>query len=190
MPKATLSTRTVEDARRLGWVLRYRLGTNFHWQQKSTPILLSMGRGLSERRVIRRRPPDRRPLLTAKAPVQELTIRLRPFGLADSSFWDGCLISLDDGPAGLFEADDIDAVLYQGEQGNDWDGTCAAVVRLKNGRYAAYQTTWGPTGSGFAGDAYGGDADIYFDSDLRRLILSALTDAGRRMCGIPEAGIP
>jgi len=102
--------------------------------------------------------------------------------------WSGRLISVDDTEASAFVEDDVETILYAGDTGTDWDGTQAAVLMLKDGRLVAYETFWGPTGDGFSEDAYGGDADVYFGRDLNRLILTALTDAGRRLCGIPEKG--
>lgn len=38
----------------------------------------------------------------------------------------------------------------------------AGIVELVDGRYVAWESSWGPTGSGFHPDAYGGTADILF----------------------------
>jgi len=121
-----------------------------------------------------------------------LSIRVTPFrewGKDKGAFttsWERNLRSLDDTPASEFRADDIAEVLYQGDTGDDWDGKAAAVFRLKDGRLVAYETFWGPTGDGFNEDAYGGDAELVFASDLRLLVNAALTDEGRRLIGVPK----
>jgi hypothetical protein len=105
------------------------------------------------------------------------------------SRWHGELISVDGTAATPFTEEEVERILYAGATPDDWDGQQAAVLLLKDGRYVAYETDWGPTGDGFNEDAYGGDADVYFGKDLNRLVLTALTDSGRRLCGIPEAGL-
>lgn len=40
------------------------------------------------------------------------------------------------------------------------DGKCAAIVLLKDGRFASWESQWGPTGHGFDEDAYGGEAMV------------------------------
>lgn len=118
-----------------------------------------------------------------------LTVRVTPFGWRDGAFstsWDRSFRSLDDTSIGEFREQDIAEVLYQGETGDDWDGKVAAVFRLKDGRLVAYETFWGPTGDGFNEDAYGGNAELVFASDLRLLVNGALTDEGRRLAGVPE----
>jgi hypothetical protein len=104
--------------------------------------------------------------------------------------WSGEYIGLDGCTAGHVKESDVDELLYYGEYGSDdYDGKAAGVARLKDGRYLAWETWWGPTGSGFSEDAYGGDAPIYFGLDLKTLVLEALTDEGRRLAGIPVEGL-
>lgn len=113
--------------------------------------------------------------------------------------WDGTefttdhgeLHSIDGTSTDGFVAADIESVLYQGTTGDEWDGDCAAVVRLKDGRLAAWETWWGPTGHGFGEDAYGGDSEVWFakPENLSKLVLQALTDKGRRLVGIPAEGL-
>lgn len=103
------------------------------------------------------------------------------------------LRSLDGASADPFRAEDVAEIMYHGNTGaDDWDGNEAAVIRLRDGRLAAWETWWGPTGGGFSEDAYGGDADVWFSQPehLRELIAQALTDHGREMCGIPREGLP
>ena len=102
---------------------------------------------------------------------------------------EGDFVSVDGAHVGPVEIENVAEVLYYGTTGRDWDGTEAAVMRLQDGRFVAYETWWGPTGSGFSYDAYGGDSNLCFANDLNALILSALTDAGRRLCGIPAEGL-
>lgn len=101
----------------------------------------------------------------------------------------GEFVSLDGAPTGPVEQADVEEILFSGITGDDWDGKEAAVMRLKDGRFVAYETFWGPTGDGFHEDAYGGDAKLYFSTNLDDLVLTALTDEGRRLCGIPEEGL-
>lgn len=125
--------------------------------------------------------------------TDKLTIYVTPFfkGEWSSANWHGEFKSINGAPAGAFSESEIAEVLYQADTGDDWDGKCAAVLRLKDGRLVAYETWWGPTGDGFCEDAYGGDADVYFASPehLNELILIALTDEGRRLLGIPAEGL-
>ena len=113
---------------------------------------------------------------------------INPFGHNGelSPCWHGDIRSVDGTPNDRFSKSDVEVVLYEGEQGDQWDGIGAAVFRLTDGRLVAYETFWGPTGDGFHEDAYGGDAVLWVGRDLRLLINTALTDEGRRLAGIPE----
>lgn len=103
----------------------------------------------------------------------------------------GGLMSFDGTATDTFTAADVVEVLYHGESGGHWDGNEAAVIRLADGRIAAWQTWWDATGSGFSLDAYGGDTEVWFakPESLNRLILQVLDDEGRRLCGIPAEGL-
>lgn len=117
-------------------------------------------------------------------------IKLLPWGeTPDGNRWHGRLVSIAGTPVGPITKTDVVQVLYHYADPDDWDGHEVCVLELKDGRYAAYETSWGPTGDGFSEDAYGGDADIVFGRDLNAVILEALTDFGRRRLGIPEAGL-
>lgn len=103
------------------------------------------------------------------------------------SSWHGRLLSVDGTSAADFADDDVAEVLCAGETNpRDWDGDCAAVFRLADGRFVAYETNWGPTGSGFCEDAYGGNADLFFGATAEAVIYKGLSAEGRRLCGLPE----
>ncbi len=95
----------------------------------------------------------------AGAPIEVGEVGEAPWSRCD---WSGQLVSLDGCPAHDFTIDDVAAVLGYGDTGGYWDGEAAGIARLKDGRYIVWESTWGPTGSGFSCDAYGGDADIAF----------------------------
>ena len=83
--------------------------------------------------------------------------------------WHGHWVSIDGCDATGFEpgADNELLVVAYGDSGSGWDGNAAGIVLLKDGRYCAWESKWGPTGSGFYDDAYGGDADVGFATSLR-----------------------
>lgn len=108
--------------------------------------------------------------------------RLYPMGWIAEEPW----VSLDGAEAGFVDADDLAEILWQGSSGDTWDGWEAAVCRLKDGRYVAWETMYGPTGSGFSADAYGGEAQVFFANDLSLLVRRALGDAARRELEVPE----
>jgi len=76
--------------------------------------------------------------------------------------WHGQMVSLDGCATDDFAPGDISAVLATVQRDNDWDGSEAMIVRLKDGRHVVWSTSWDCTGSGFRCDAYGGNADIAF----------------------------
>lgn len=77
--------------------------------------------------------------------------------------WHGSFVSLDGAVTDDFVEADIERVIAFGTtHPNDWDGSSAGIVLLKDGRFCSWESGWGPTGSGFSEDAYGGDADIMF----------------------------
>lgn len=113
---------------------------------------------------------------------------VHPCGLYDGADrWHGQRVSVDGAVVGPFEEEDVEEVLFRfdnaGENG-DWEGSIVAVVRLKDGRYVAWETSRGLTGDGFHEDAYGGHADIYYANDLGVLLRLGLTDDGREKLGI------
>jgi hypothetical protein len=111
--------------------------------------------------------------------------------------WNGQFLSLDDTPAGDFKPEEIWRVLAVNNSGGDWDGFGAAVIQLKDGRWVAWESSWGPTGSGFSEDAYGGDANVYFSSTMEGAIMLGLTPVSRDLLGLdtenwsdPNAKLP
>ncbi len=116
--------------------------------------------------------------------LDDLTQGVNPFNRVD---WSGRLVSVDGAPTDDFTEEDVAEVVASGSSGDDWDGTVAAVLRLKDGRFVAYETFWGPTGDGFSADAYGGDADIHFAQTLDAVVAFGLTDEGRALCKISVA---
>lgn len=125
-------------------------------------------------------------------PLSALT--LKPFGLTPGlgGWSDGEVHSIGGAEVTipLPEREDVAKVLYHGDTGDGWDGHEAVVLKLNDGRLMAWETSWGPTGHGFAEDAYGGNAEVWFapQDRLNELILQALTDRGREMCGLPREG--
>jgi len=79
--------------------------------------------------------------------------------------WNGEYISLDDCLAGPILTEDVAEVVHHYMNGDRWDGKEIAILKLTDGRYVGWETWYGPTGSGFFADAYGGDVDIYFAKD-------------------------
>lgn len=60
----------------------------------------------------------------------------------------------------------------------DWDGSCAGLAQLNDGFFIAWASWWGPTGSGFYGDAYGGGAEVFF-SQCADDVLSRIPEKDR-----------
>ena len=100
--------------------------------------------------------------------------------------WHGHLRGVDGASAADFTEEDVAEVIAAGCTGEGWDGEVAAVLRLHDGRFVAYESWWGPTGSGFCRDAYGGQADVIFAPSLDSAIRWGMTEDGRRLCGLPE----
>ena len=80
--------------------------------------------------------------------------------------WGGSLIGVGGCDASDFGRDDVDHVVAFISGAWADVGDIAAIVRLKDGRFAAWTTWEDVTGTGFCNDAYGGDADIYFASTV------------------------
>lgn len=87
-----------------------------------------------------------------------------PWDRSPYGSWHGEWVSIDGVHATGFAvfADNILLVLaYGSTEKHDWDGSDAGIVLLTDGRLCAWESWWGPTGSGFRGGAYG-DASIGF----------------------------
>lgn len=100
--------------------------------------------------------------------------------------WHGRLVSIGGAATTDFTADDVEEVVAEGVHEKGYDGSVAAVLKLKDGRFVTYETFWGPTGNGFSEDAYGGDADLHFAATFEDAVRWGLTDEGRRLCGIEQ----
>lgn len=72
----------------------------------------------------------------------------------------GTVHSLDGSRVRNFSALDVERVLAYGDSGAGWDGSVAGLALLRWGQYLAWESWWGPTGSGFHSDAYGGDQEV------------------------------
>lgn len=71
-----------------------------------------------------------------------------------------------------------DVIACSQSQAYDLYGSIVAVVKLKDGRYAAWETSWGPSGHGFSESRYGGNADVIVANSLRKLFF-ALSEHSR-----------
>lgn len=80
--------------------------------------------------------------------------------------WYGSFISADGTEAGDFKEEDVAEVLAYWDTGGKWDGDTAGLVRLKDGRFVAWEASYDCTGNGFSCDAYGGESDIIFGSTV------------------------
>lgn len=99
--------------------------------------------------------------------------------------WYGKIQSFDEALETDFTGDALEELLFAGDSGGGWDGDVSGIAKLKDGRYVAWETTWGPTGDGFNQDAYGGDATIFVAMTLEDVAMKGLTPQGRELCGYP-----
>ena len=105
------------------------------------------------------------------------------------SSWHGSFLSLDGAEIhdftyeDVYDGDEQDALMF-GDGVGECDGHCCAVFRLKDGRWVAYESSWGPTGSGFHEDAYGGDANITFARTRENAIRLGLSQSSRKDWGL------
>ncbi len=102
----------------------------------------------------------------------------------DRHGWTGELVSVGGCSATDFKEEDVDEVLRFVSTPRDWDGDTAGLIRLKDGRFVAWEADWGPTGDGFCCDAYGGTADIVF-AHTPEEALARLTENGRALLDWP-----
>lgn len=54
----------------------------------------------------------------------------------------------------------VKRVVWSYQDNDRWDGQVAAIVELVDGRFASWESWYGPTGDGFNRDAYGGDSIV------------------------------
>jgi hypothetical protein len=84
--------------------------------------------------------------------------------------WNGQFVSVDGTSTADFTYDDVsDVIICCEEEYSGYDGTSFGIVKLTDGRYISWETTWGPTGNGFSADAYSGDADIYCSMSMKAM---------------------
>lgn len=95
------------------------------------------------------------------------------------SDWRGRIESFDGTSCADFSGEDIAEIIAASSTDAEWEGEVAAVFKLSDGRYVAFETYWGPTGNGFCSDAYGGDANICVGATVESVIKFGLTDEGR-----------
>lgn len=115
--------------------------------------------------------------------LDDLTDGVNPF---NRYTWNGRLVSINGTDTTDFTKEDVAEVVADYSSGDQWDGSVAAILKLKDGRFVTYETFYGPTGNGFSEDAYGGDADIHFASTYEDAVRWGLTDEGRTHLGFPQ----
>jgi len=94
--------------------------------------------------------------------------------------WCGELISADGASTEDFKRYQVADVLQYATTPPGWDGETAGVIRLKDGRFVAWEAYWGPTGDGFCCDAYGGTADLIFGHS-QAAVLKRLSERARNL---------
>ena len=101
--------------------------------------------------------------------------------IKNTRMWHGSFMN-DLGLSDDFDEDDVDYVVWSYEDGDRecWDGDCAAIVKLTDGRYITWESFWGPTGSGFSADAYGGGSDVHITTDLMKAVEFGLSETTRQ----------
>ncbi len=120
----------------------------------------------------------------------EISGGVNPFRRSGTS-WHGRLRSVDGTAVDDFDWEDVAEMLAHyatsdPDGGKVWDGDALGLIRLKDGRFVTWETTWGPTGDGFHEDAYGGEADVIFASTFEAALRFGLTEDGRRLLMGPE----
>jgi hypothetical protein len=79
--------------------------------------------------------------------------------------WNGQFVSVDGASTADFTYDDVsDVIVYCEEEYGGYDGSNLGIVKLSDGRYIGWETTWGPTGDGFSADA-----DIYCSTSMKAM---------------------
>lgn len=81
---------------------------------------------------------------------------------------DGARVSVDGTPVSVIEEHDVARWLAYGDGDDGMREVC--LVQLEDGRFVGWVTWDDVTGSGFHGDAYGGDAELYFGSTAESVL--------------------
>ncbi len=77
-------------------------------------------------------------------------------------------VSIGDCPTSAIAATDVKRVVAH-DGGSDFDKSEIAIVELNDGRFVGWESWSDVTGSGFHGDAYGGDVEVWFARDVADL---------------------
>jgi len=120
-----------------------------------------------------------------------MAMRCEPFSFAfnaEMTTWRGTIEALDGCDTTAPSVLDVTDALIAEDDAAEWDGNSCALLTLADGRFMAWETTWGPTGDGFSEDAYGGDATIYVARDRALIARMGLSDAARAALGIDING--
>lgn len=98
--------------------------------------------------------------------------------------WKGKVVSLDEASSDDIDENSLVFCLLSGRTKGYWDGESAGIALIKDGRWVAWETWWGPTGDGFNHDAYGGSEVIYVATHPEVLRTRGLGENGRHLCGL------
>jgi|KBSSwiStaDraftv2_1062776.scaffolds.fasta_scaffold00132_90 hypothetical protein len=77
-------------------------------------------------------------------------------------------ISVGGYPTSLIAAADVKRIVAH-DGGSDFDRSEHAVIELNDGRFVGWESWSDVTGSGFHGDAYGGDVEVWFARSVAEL---------------------
>lgn len=100
-------------------------------------------------------------------------IKLQPWKEARHG-WRGELISADGASVEDFSESDVAEVLQYAETADAWDGETAGVIRLKDGRFVAWEADWGRRRASFWTQS------LYkFSGQTQDAVLSRLTERAR-----------
>lgn len=71
-------------------------------------------------------------------------------------------------PTSTIAQDDVKRIVAS-DAGSDFEHSEIAIVELNDGRFVGWESWTDVTGSGFHGDAYGGDVEVWFAHSLAEL---------------------
>lgn len=107
--------------------------------------------------------------------MQSIDWRFTPFDMYGKLM--GKVISLDSTSDALFDEGDVSEIIKFGTSGNQFDGHVAVVMHLRDGRLAAFETSYASyNGNNFTD----GNGEIFVASDRAKLI-ARLSTYGRRL---------